>query len=141
MRSLAVLVLAIGSVILSGCDVGDMVDSRVLSSVQEYFPLADIHKPQPDILAVNTHVGNVTEKFGAKVFQGMLAENATQLQMGFRLVGYTRLIVSFEDFSCFWDIRRNAQFGCSDRPASIGSQVRVYQVYENQDSGMTPLLR
>jgi hypothetical protein len=132
MRNVATALLLLGCVILPGCDVNDMVDSKVLSTVQEYFPLAEIGKPQPDVLAINIHVGNVTEKFGAKVFQTMLADNAAELQLGFGLARYTRLLVAFDDFSCLWDIRRNAQFGSSDRPARQGVPGRMYQVYENR---------
>lgn len=145
MRSVAIVVVVLGSVILSGCDVGDMVDSNVLSTVREYFPLAEIHKPRPDILAVSIHVGNVSEKFGAKVFQTMLGDNMAQLQMGFGLAKYNTLMVVFDDFSCLWDMRRNAQFACSDGPIQAGVPLRVYPVYENRGTTrmvpMAPLPR
>jgi len=131
-RDIARVLLLLGTAILPGCDVNDMVDSKVLSTVQEYFPLAEMRKPQPDVLAINLHVGNVTERFGAKVFQSMLADNSAELQMGFAVARYTRLLVVFDDFSCLWDIRRNAQFACSDRPARAGVPGRMYQVNENR---------
>jgi hypothetical protein len=131
----AILLIAAASLGLCGCDVGDMVDSKVLTNVQEYFPLAEVRHTQKGVLNVDTRVGNVTEKFGAKVFQSMLSENSTQLQFGLGLAGYTTLIVGFEDFVCFWSPEQRAnQFTCIARFAKTG---RVYRVNEH----LSPFVR
>jgi len=134
-RCLTIAVVIVFSILLSGCDVGDMVDSKVLTNVQEYFPLAEVRHTQKGVLNVDTRVGNVTEKFGAKVFQSMLSENSTQLQFGLGLAGYTTLIVGFEDFVCFWSPEQRAnQFTCIARFAKTG---RVYRINEH----LSPFVR
>jgi hypothetical protein len=110
-----------------------MVDSTLLSTVQDYFPQAEIAKPQQGLLVVTLHVGNVTEKFGSQVYQKMLQDHAQEVQLGFAVAGYTRLIVVFNDFSCLWDTRKSGQFGCAD-DGSPGTGVRLYDVYPNARS-------
>ena len=81
-----------------------MVDPQVLQKSREFFPKAYIQKCFPDILHIETRVGNVTPEFGAKVMQALLqGEEGRKLQTGMQIGNYRWISLGFDDFNILWE--------------------------------------
>ena len=91
---------------LSGCNVTDMVDSRVLAQVQTYWPAAEVSHPAVDVLLIETHMSGISAEFANKTFHEILKESGAQMRSAFPLAGYKALIVGFEGYHVFWMVEQ-----------------------------------
>ena len=98
----ACLVVGLLASFLSGCEI---VDSKLLSGSREYFPKAEVLKfYRPDIVQIETHVGNVSKKFADKTFRAMLqGREGRDLMNGLQLAGYRWFVLGFDEFNVVWD--------------------------------------
>jgi hypothetical protein len=109
-----VAVLVLIALCLTGCEV---VDSKILAGCREYFPQTEIKHPRRDILHIETHVGNVSQRFVAKTFQAMHAERGKDLALAASVGRYRWIIVGFNDFNVVWNPRDGTDFSVMDPTA------------------------
>ena len=80
-----------------------MVDGQVLQEVRQYFPRAEIHKCFPDMLHIETRIGNISAKFADETFRTMMAgARGPQIHRGMTMAGYRWLSLGFDDFNVVW---------------------------------------
>jgi hypothetical protein len=126
-KSLLFIVLILGG-LCTGCDLSQMVDSKVQAKAREYFPLAEVSHPRRDILTIKTHLGNITEKFAAQVMANLIKSNRNDLEMGLSLAGFRMFAVEFDEGVCSWLPEQPMYFRCAANGASQ-AQIHLYSVY------------
>ena len=81
------LLLAVAFVGLLGTLSCDLVDSQVLERTRAYFPSAEVIKPHPTVLHIETHVGHLSERFISEVFVKMQQESGRELGLAMAASG------------------------------------------------------
>lgn len=150
---------AIGGALLStGCE---MVDSQMVAQMREYFPLAEIAHPQPDVLVIHTHLANLTEKFAEETVATMLRQHCCHgggpltgamvnqdLDAILPLAGYSTLDVAFENVICGWRPTDQTTLWCRPTPGpnlwhrySINTQASFPVIQAPQQPFRAPALQ
>lgn len=135
-KGIKLALLSAVCLLFTGCE---MVDSQMLTQLQEYFPLAELTHPDPQTLAVDTHLTNLTEKFAKETFSTLLRTHCCHgglqgiasydLDQIFPMAGYNRLVVKFDKTVCGWYPAKSQVFICS----ALGSMGREYRTYSIVD--------
>lgn len=102
MKSAAIALLAV-AIFQQNCP-KEFADGQFKSTVREYFPRAELYNPRPDVLHIETHVGNVTPKFGTETFQALMAQKGGEIRAGMNFGDYRWLILGFDDFNIVWPL-------------------------------------
>jgi thiol-disulfide isomerase/thioredoxin len=98
-RFLLTVVTCFSFLTITGCE---LVDSQVLEKTRAYFPAAEIIKPNAGLLHIETHVGNLSEKFIAEVFVKMRQENGRALALAMAASRYRALVLGFDGYNVVW---------------------------------------
>jgi TonB family protein len=134
-------IVSLFALITTGCD---FVDDKVLAGSREYFPKAEVYKLHPQMIHIETHVGNVSGAFAKKTFDAMLATpQGEQLKTFLPLAGYRWFVLGFDDFNVVWDLqaKRYDVFGPGQYKnwftRTIGRRPENFQVVGRPDVGKT----
>lgn len=124
--------------IFTGCEA---VDSQIQERLRQYFPLAEISHPRPDVFFIDTHAQNASEKFWAQAVATMLRQYCCHAQ-GIKglmnqdldavlaLSGYTYLGIVFNDVACGWVVKHDSyRFACGYKSVSQ-DQWHIYSIYD-----------
>jgi hypothetical protein len=111
LKKLAAATIACGTLMLTGCELGGMVDSKIEAKAREYFPTAEVVHPTKNVLQIDTRL-SITEKFAAKVMGELIRQNLQELKF-LPLAGYSVLVFGFDGGTCGWYAQRPTYFGCN----------------------------
>jgi TonB family protein len=134
-------IVSLFALITTGCD---FVDDKVLAGSREYFPMAEVYKLNPQMIHIETHVGNISGAFAKKTFDAMLATpEGGQLRTFLPLAGYRWFVLGFDAFNVVWDLRAQRYYvldpGQYEKwfTRTIGRWPEHFQIVGKPDVGKT----
>lgn len=115
--------------VFTGCELNEMVDSQILQQVREYFPMAELSHPKPDMLVIQTHLANLTEKFAEETTATILQRKCCHgggigglaqgdLDAVLPAVGIVNLAIDYEEAGCVWAPSIPQIIVCQTKPFS-----------------------